>query len=122
MGLGPAIAAPQAIQDAGLKMQDMDVWEINEAFSAQVLACLAALDSDQFGRERLGLDGAFGAPDLDKVNPRGGAVALGHPVGATGSRLVLSLIRQLQANGGGTGVATLCVGGGQGAAQIWEAA
>jgi acetyl-CoA acetyltransferase family protein len=122
MGLGPAIAAPKAIHDAGLCSKDMDVWEINEAFSAQVLACLGAMDSESFGRDRLGLPGAFGAPDLDKVNPRGGAVALGHPVGATGARLVLSLLRQLQANGGGMGIATLCVGGGQGAAQIWEAA
>jgi acetyl-CoA acetyltransferase family protein len=122
MGLGPAIAAPKAIHDAGLSMQDMEVWEINEAFSAQVLACLEAMDSAEFGRERLGLSGAFGAPDMDKVNPRGGAVAMGHPVGATGSRLVLSLLRQLQAQGGGMGVATLCVGGGQGSAQIWEAA
>ena len=122
MGLGPAIAAPRAIRDAGLDARDMEVWEINEAFSAQVLACLDAMDSASFGRDRLGLTGAFGAPDIDKVNPRGGAVALGHPVGATGSRLVLSLLRQLQANGGGMGIATLCVGGGQGAAQIWEAA
>ncbi len=122
MGLGPAIAAPKAIQDAGLDAKDMEVWEINEAFSAQVLACMEAMDSAEFGRKRLGLSGAFGAPDMDRVNPRGGAVALGHPVGATGSRLVLSLLRQLQAKGGGMGIATLCVGGGQGAAQIWEAA
>ena len=122
MGLGPAIAAPKALHDVGMESSDMDIWEINEAFSAQVLACMKAMDSAEFGRERLGLSKAFGAPDMDKVNPRGGAVALGHPVGATGSRLVLSLVRQLRAQGGGIGVATLCVGGGQGAAQIWEAA
>ncbi|MEZ5990131.1 MAG: thiolase family protein [Planctomycetota bacterium] len=122
MGLGPALAAPKAIHDAGLQAGDVDLWEINEAFAAQVIACLRALDSARFGRERLGLPGAFGAPAPERLNVGGGAVALGHPVGATGARLVLTLCRRLRAQGGGAGVATLCVGGGQGFAQVWEAA
>jgi len=122
MGLGPAYAAPAAITAKGIDPEQLDVWEINEAFAAQVIACLRALDSKEFAEKELGLAKAFGAPDIAKVNPRGGAVAIGHPVGATGSRLVLTLVNQLRAKGGGLGVATLCVGGGQGAAQIWEAA
>lgn len=122
MGLGPAHAAPLAIQAAARRREDLDVWEVNEAFSAQVIACMKALDSDTFCRRELGLSGAFGAPEEARLNPCGGAVALGHPVGATGARLVLTLLRQLKAKGGGLGIATACVGGGQGAAQVWEAA
>ncbi|MFQ5505931.1 MAG: acetyl-CoA C-acyltransferase [Planctomycetota bacterium] len=122
MGLGPAYAAPAALEAKGMACKDVDVWEINEAFAAQVLACSRALDSETFCRDELGASRAFGAPDAEKINPRGGALAIGHPVGATGSRLVLGLLRQMEGKGGGLGVATLCVGGGQGAAQVWEAA
>ena len=122
MGLGPAYAAPAAIEAAGMTSKDMDLWEMNEAFAAQVIACQRALDSREFCQRELGLSDAFGAPDPAELNPRGGAVALGHPVGATGARLVLGLLRQLEERGGGMGIATLCVGGGQGAAQVWEAA
>jgi acetyl-CoA C-acetyltransferase len=120
MGLGPAHAAPLALAAAGRDRDAVQVWEINEAFAAQVIACLKALDSERFCKEALGLDRAFGMPDPKRINPRGGAIALGHPVGATGARLVLGLARQLAK--GGLGVATACVGGGQGVAQVWEAA
>jgi len=122
MGLGPAFAAPAAIAALGMQSSDIGRWELNEAFAAQVLACQCALDRDRFAQEELGLSKAFGAPDAECLNARGGAIALGHPVGATGSRLVLTLLDQLRNSGGGHGVATLCVGGGQGAAQVWEAA
>ena len=122
MGLGPALASPLALDACGLAVSDIDVWELNEAFAAQTLACMHALDSDAFARRELGREHKIGAPDLDRVNPQGGAIALGHPVGATGTRLVLTLLRQLRARNGGLGVATACIGGGQGQAQVWEAA
>ena len=122
MGLGPAHAIPAAADAAGVSQSELAVWEINEAFASQVLACTRALDSERFCRETLGRDKAFGAPDEARLNPRGGAIALGHPVGATGARLVISLLHQLRAQGGGVGVASACVGGGQGHAQIWEVA
>ncbi|MAE77693.1 MAG: acetyl-CoA C-acyltransferase [Planctomycetes bacterium] len=121
MGLGPALAAPAALRAAGCTSKDVDLWEINEAFAAQAIACQKALDSNDFGRNQLGLDGAFGAPDPAKLNRRGGAIALGHPIGATGARLVLTAIDQLRESGG-LSVTTACVGGGQGAAQVWEVA
>ena len=122
MGLGPAHAIPPALAAAGLQHEDIDRWEVNEAFAAQVLACQAALDSKRFCVKELGLSAAFGRLDPARLNTRGGAVALGHPVGATGARIVLTLLRQLEADGQQRGVASLCVGGGQGAAQVWEAA
>lgn len=122
MGLGPAHAIPSAADAATVTRDDLAVWEVNEAFAAQVLACNAALESQQFCQDVLGRERAFGAPPPERLNPRGGAIALGHPVGATGTRLVLSVLRQLAQKGGGVGVASACVGGGQGHAQIWEAA
>lgn len=122
MGLGPAHAIPNAADAAGVTRDELLVWEINEAFAAQVVACQRALASEDFCRAKLGRGEAFGAAPQDRLNPRGGAIALGHPVGATGTRLVLSVLRQLRAHGGGVGVASACVGGGQGHAQIWEAA
>ncbi len=122
MGLGPAYAMPAALDCAGVARDDVAVWEINEAFSAQVLACLKALESRAFCERELGRSEAFGAIDPSKLNPLGGAVALGHPVGATGARLVLTTLLQLGRQGGGHGIASACVGGGQGAAQLWETA
>jgi len=93
--------------------------EINEAFAVQVLADLKAMDSDRFAQEKLGLNKGMGAPDMADLNVHGGAVAFGHPVGMTGARLVLTLLRQLQHDtGGGLAVGTLCIGGGQGGAVL----
>ena len=120
MGLGPVLAAPIALRRAGgLAMSRMDLVEINEAFAAQVLACMAAFDSRSFCEENLG-SGPVGAPAMDKVNVNGGAIALGHPVGASGARLVLTLLSEMNRRDASLGLATLCVGGGQGGAIVVE--
>jgi len=121
MGLGPVYATPLALARAGVTMADLVLIEMNEAFAAQVLANLEAFASDAFGREKLGLAGAVGAIDPAKLNVNGGAIALGHPVGVSGTRIVLTLLLELRRRGGGLGLATLCVGGGQGAAVVVEA-
>lgn len=120
MGLGPAYATPVALKRAGLSLKDMDVVELNEAFAAQVLACERALASDKFAKEKLGLDKAVGEIDPSRLNVNGGAIALGHPVGATGTRLVITLMRELQRKNSQFGLATLCIGGGQGGSVILE--
>ena len=122
MGLGPVYAATPLLQRNGLVPGDVDAWEINEAFAAQVLACLRAWQDDAFCREELGLPGALGALDDDKVNVDGGAIALGHPVGASGARIVLHLLNVLERTGGRRGIATICIGGGQGGAMLVERA
>ena len=118
MGLGPAHASAPLLQRHGLGRDDIDYWEINEAFAGQVLACLAALDDEDYCRNVLELDGAFGRIDEDKLNVDGGAIAAGHPVGASGARIVLHALKVLERQGGGTAVATLCIGGGQGGAML----
>ena len=119
MGLGPVYATHRLLKHAGITMNDLARIEINEAFAAQVLACLKAMDSDLFAREKLGIDKAMGAPSPDKLNVHGGAIAIGHPVGMTGARLVLTLLRQLRdETSGGLAVGTLCIGGGQGGAVL----
>lgn len=125
MGLGPVHAATPILQRHGLGLNDLDAWEINEAFAVQVLACLAAWNDDEYCRTQLGLDGAFGQLDRSKLNIDGGAIALGHPVGASGARIVLHLLQILQRERGqkptAKGVATICIGGGQGGAVLVEA-
>lgn len=121
MGLGPAYATPVALKRAGLALKDIGLIELNEAFAAQVLACVKAMDSDEFGRTKLGLSGKVGTIDMDTVNVNGGAIALGHPVGATGTRLVLTLMKEMQRRSSVQfGLATLCIGGGQGGSIILE--
>ncbi|MBL9079652.1 MAG: acetyl-CoA C-acyltransferase [Planctomycetes bacterium] len=122
MGLGPVHATPPALQRAGLTLADLDVIELNEAFAAQVLGCVRAFADADYCRRELGLDGALGEIDPARLNPNGGAIALGHPIGATGARLVLTLAHELRRRGGGHGLATLCIGGGQGQAVVLEAA
>jgi len=122
MGLGPAYVVPQALDQAGATLADIDLTEINEAFAAQVLACVEALASPRFAREELGRAEAVGWLDPDRTNVNGGAIALGHPVGASGARLVLTLAMEMLRRGAGLGLATLCVGGGQGSAVILEGA
>ena len=104
MGMGPAPATRKALERAGLSLDDMDLIEVNEAFAAQYLAV----------EKELGLD-------RDKVNVNGGAIALGHPLGMSGTRLLLTLLLELRRRGKKRGLATACIGGGQGIAAIVEA-
>lgn len=120
MGLGPVYATAKVLHKSGYSLDEMDVIEINEAFAAQVLACLKAFSSDLFCQKELGLKGKIGEIDLEKLNPNGGAIAIGHPVGVSGNRIVLTLLRQLEKTRKNVGLATLCIGGGQGAAMIVE--
>jgi acetyl-CoA C-acetyltransferase/acetyl-CoA acyltransferase len=120
MGLGPVFATPMALRRAGgLTLDRMDLVEINEAFAAQVLACARAFESRKFFEDNLG-SGPMGALDMDRTNVNGGAIALGHPVGASGGRLVLTLLREMARRDASLGLATLCVGGGQGASMVLE--
>jgi acetyl-CoA C-acetyltransferase len=118
MGLGPVHACAKLFTRHGVTMPDLKQMELNEAFAAQVLACQAAWDSPSYARDELGLEAPLGAMDPARLNPEGGAIACGHPVGASGARLVLHLLHALKRRGGGTGVATLCIGGGQGGAML----
>ncbi|ANY17156.1 acetyl-CoA C-acetyltransferase [Bordetella pseudohinzii] len=119
MGLGPVHAATPILQRHGLALNDLDLWEINEAFAAQVLACLAAWQDEAYCREHLGTP-AWGALDPERLNVDGGAIAIGHPVGASGARIVLHLLQALRARGGKRGMAAICIGGGQGGAMLVE--
>ena len=121
MGLGPVHAATPILQRHGWGLEAIDVWEINEAFAAQVLGCLAAWASDDYCRDELGLSSALGNLPIDKLNVDGGAIALGHPVGASGARIVLHLLHVLRARQGKRGVAAICIGGGLGGAMLVEA-
>lgn len=109
MGLGPAFAIPEVLRKANLKLSDIELLEINEAFAAQVIACERQLEKDNVGRL-----------NREILNVNGGAIALGHPVGTTGSRLILTLLKEMQRRNLHLGLASLCVGGGQGAAVIVE--
>ena len=120
MGLGPVHAATPILRRQGAKLDDMDLWEINEAFAAQVQGCIAAWQDEDYCREELGLPGALGKLDEDRLNVDGGAVALGHPVGASGARIVLHLAHALRARGFKRGIAAICIGGGQGGAMLVE--
>ncbi len=119
MGLGPVFCSHKLLTARGLMMRDMQRVEINEAFASQTLACLRAMDSKTFSEKHLSGAKAIGAPDMDRLNVHGGAIAMGHPVGMSGARLILTLLRQLKhETGGGLALATLCVGGGQGGATL----
>jgi len=121
MGLGPVHAATPILKRHGLGLNDLGGWEINEAFAAQVLGCLAAWKDEKYCREELGLDGALGALDEEKLNVDGGAIALGHPVGASGARIVLHLLKTLKRKNAKRGIASICIGGGLGGAMLVEA-
>jgi acetyl-CoA acetyltransferase family protein len=118
MGLGPVFAIHKLLSKTGLRLADFELIEINEAFAAQVLACQKAMASAEFARKELGTDQPMGELDLAKLNVNGGAIALGHPVGTSGTRLIITLLRALRERGLKRGLAALCVGGGQGAA-VW---
>ncbi len=120
MGLGPVHAATPILQRHGLGLNDLDYWEINEAFAAQVIACLQAWNDEHYCREALGLDGALGRLDMERLNVDGGAIAQGHPVGASGTRIVLHLLAVLLRERKKLGMAAICIGGGQGGAMLIE--
>jgi acetyl-CoA C-acetyltransferase/acetyl-CoA acyltransferase len=120
MGLGPAFATGKLLAKTGLTLKDVDLVELNEAFAAVVLANMKAFASSVFAREQLGRESPLGELDPARLNVNGGAIALGHPVGATGTRLVVTLLKELRRRGLRRGLATLCVGGGQGAALLVE--
>jgi acetyl-CoA C-acetyltransferase len=120
MGLGPVHACTPLLERNALSLGDIDYWEINEAFAAQVLACLAAWQDADYCRDELGLAGPLGEIDGQRLNVDGGGVALGHPVGASGARIVLHLLHVLQRYGARRGMASLCIGGGQGGAMLVE--
>jgi acetyl-CoA C-acetyltransferase len=120
MGFGPVLSATELLKRHNLKLQDIETWEINEAFASQLLACLAAWNDDKFCREVLGLDGAAGQLDQAKLNVDGGAISLGHPVGTSGNRIVLHLVNAMKRLGTKRGIATECIGGGLGGAMLIE--
>jgi acetyl-CoA C-acetyltransferase len=120
MGLGPVHAITPLLMRHGLTWDDIDAAEINEAFAAQVLGCLAAWESADYCKEHFGLDRPFGRLDRAKLNVDGGAIAIGHPIGASGARVVLHVLKVLERTGARRGVASLCIGGGQGGAMLVE--
>jgi acetyl-CoA acetyltransferase family protein len=120
MGLGPVFASAKALERARLSLEECELFEINEAFAAQVLACLDAAQCAKFAREELGRERPLGSIPLERLNVNGGAIALGHPVGASGARLLLTLLMEMRRRGLKRGLASLCVGGGQGAAFVLE--
>jgi len=119
MGLGPVYAMAPLLERAGIAPGDIDTWEINEAFAAQLLACLRAWSDPDFCREAFDSE-PFDPIDEDRLNPHGGGISLGHPVGASGARIVLHALKTLRREGGKLGMASLCIGGGQGGAMLLE--
>ncbi|WP_083846168.1 acetyl-CoA C-acetyltransferase [Sinorhizobium sojae] len=122
MGLAPTLCSTELMKRREFSREDIDLWELNEAFAAQVLACLAAWEDEQYCRGVLGLDSVFGRIERDRLNVDGGAISLGHPVGTSGNRLVLHLINAMRRLGLKRGIATECIGGGQGGAMLLEIA
>jgi len=103
MGIGPAVAIPAALKKAGLEIKDIDVFEVNEAFASQATYCV----------EKLGIP-------KEKLNPRGGAIALGHPLGASGNRMIVTLFHELERTGKKYGIVSMCIGSGMGACGVFE--
>lgn len=118
--MAPTYAVPQMLVRAGLRLQDFDIYEIHEAFAAQVLCTLKAWESAEYCRTKLGHDAPLGSIDRGKLNPKGGSVALGHPFGATGARIVATLAKQLAERGSGRGLISICAAGGLGVTAILE--
>jgi len=120
MGLGPVHAMTPLLKRNKLNLDDIDYWEINEAFATQVLANVEAWKDDEYCKTELGLKSAMGEIDSNKLNIDGGGVSLGHPVGASGARIVLHLLNILKRKDSKQGIASLCIGGGQGGAILIE--
>jgi acetyl-CoA C-acetyltransferase len=121
MGLGPVYCSTALLKRHRLTLSDIELWELNEAFAAQVLGCLAAWEDAEFCRDALGLDAPAGRIPRDVFNVDGGAIGVGHPVGASGNRIVLHLVNAMKRLGKKRGIATECIGGGQGGAMLIEA-
>jgi acetyl-CoA C-acetyltransferase/acetyl-CoA acyltransferase len=122
MGLGPVFATQKLLEKTGTSFKDIDLIELNEAFAAQVIACERAFASPKFAQQHLGKSDALGEIDPARLNVNGGAIALGHPVGVTGIRLALTLLKELRRRNLNRGLGTLCIGGGQGGAILVERA
>jgi acetyl-CoA acyltransferase len=120
MGLGPVFSTHKALKLAGMKLSDMELIELNEAFAAQVIACERASVSQEFFRKHLPSEKPIGEFRRDILNVNGGAIALGHPVGSSGLRIVITLLKEMERRGLTTGLATMCIGGGQGGTMIVE--
>jgi acetyl-CoA C-acetyltransferase len=120
MGLGPVHAMTPILKRHKLSLDDVDYWEINEAFAAQVLANAAAWKESKYCRDELHSHAAIGKLNMERVNVDGGGVSLGHPVGASGARIVLHLLHILARSNAHRGIASLCIGGGQGGAMLVE--
>jgi acetyl-CoA C-acetyltransferase len=120
MLMAPAYAVPRMLDRAQLKLQDFDIYEIHEAFAAQVLCTLKAWESEEYCRNRLKRDSSLGKIDRSKMNPKGSSVALGHPFAATGARIVATLAKQLAQRGSGRGLISICAAGGMGVTAILE--
>jgi acetyl-CoA C-acetyltransferase len=120
--MAPAYAVSDMLNDAGLSLQDFDFYEIHEAFAAQTIATLKAWESEEFCRERLGRNEAMGSIDLQRMNVKGGSLAVGHPFAATGARIVATMAKLLNEKGSGRGLISVCTAGGMGVCAILEAA
>jgi acetyl-CoA C-acetyltransferase len=120
MLMAPAYAVARMLRRAGLTLQDFEIYEIHEAFAAQVLCTLKGWEDDEYCRTRLGAKGALGSIPKEHLNPKGSSVAIGHPFGATGARVVATLAKQLAARGAGRGLVSICAAGGQGVVAILE--
>jgi acetyl-CoA C-acetyltransferase len=120
MGLGPVYCSTALMKRHGLGLSDIELWELNEAFAAQVLGCLAAWEDAEFCKDALGLDKPAGRIPRNRLNVDGGAIGTGHPVGASGNRIVLHLVNAMKRLGHKRGIATECIGGGQGGAMLIE--
>jgi len=120
MLMAPVYAVPRMLERAGLALQDFDIYEIHEAFAAQVLCTLKAWESEDYCRQRLKLPSALGAIDRSKLNPKGSSIAIGHPFAATGARILATLAKQLAERGSGRGLISICAAGGMGVTAILE--
>ena len=120
MGMGPVHAMTPIMQRHNFSIDDIDYWEINEAFATQVLGCIEAWKEESYCKQQLGLESAMGEIPRDRLNINGGGISLGHPVGASGARIVLHLAKVLQRNNAKRGIVSLCIGGGQGGAMLIE--
>jgi len=118
--MAPTVAVAEMLQQAGLTLQDFDFYEIHEAFAAQVLCTLKAWESEDYCRNRLGLDKALGSIDRSKLNVKGGSLAFGHPFAATGARIIATLGGILEEAGSGRGLISVCTAGGMGITAIME--
>ena len=118
--MAPTYAVPRLLERNGLSLQDFDFYEIHEAFASQVLATLAAWEDADYCREKLGLDQPLGAIDRDKLNVKGSSLAAGHPFAATGARILATVAKTLEENGGGRALVSVCAAGGQGITAIVE--